>query len=674
MGIVGLVFIPVGAQEEKEIKLDEVEVTAARTTTTPEGLKIVPTDWQKNHSASAYGLLQRQALHGIRIDEVQMSIQTINPQESVQIRINDIVASKTEVLKISPKDVKSIDFIDNPSLRYGEGINYVINITTRRGAQGYTVGANANNTLTSRRGNNSVFGSYINGKSELGLSYSQKYSTLKDNKTAETASYLLNSGDWYGVSRTDRDSRTTQYGNDVQLTYNLSAEKRYTLYLSAALGHANTPTNYAERLISDENGDFIANNSSLSHSLSPTFDLYYNVRLNPKNSLTANVNATLIRTKMTNSNDEGGLYTYDVSGRARSLRAEVIYESRMKPFTLSVGGNYYVKHTANDYLGDVNAGIRFMRQDAYLFAQVNGRLGKTTYLAGVGGSYQTYRQAARHWTYWTCRPKATIGYAFTNNLSAKYTYELLPYTSAIASVNDTQVKVNAMEWQKGNPDLKGYRRQEHDLSLSFTKQRFFASLIAHYRINRHPNMQYYQRTADNSYVSSQKNMGKVNMLYTMAQVSYTWIPEKLTTFVYGGVYRFFNYAETYRHRYTSFNGGASIQAYLGRWTLGAYADNGWNYMECERESHNGYNASLSAAYKVGNFTAAVYWAQPLDHKTRQSKTKLLSEMVRKTTTVTSSDYGNSVIISLTWRLSKGKKATSGKKPTTYKDTDSGILK
>ena len=53
----------------------------------------------------------------------------------------------------------------------------------------------------------------------------------------------------------------------------------------------------------------------------------------------------------------------------------------------------------------------------------------------------------------------------------------------------------------------------------------------------------------------------------------------------GGIYRFFNYSEDYTHTYTSFNGGCSLQAYLGRWTLGAYADNGWNFMEGEHRRH-----------------------------------------------------------------------------------------
>ena len=31
--------------------------------------------------------------------------------------------------------------------------------------------------------------------------------------------------------------------------------------------------------------------------------------------------------------------------------------------------------------------------------------------------------------------------------------------------------------------------------------------------------------------------------------------------------------------------GCSLQAYLGRWTLGAYADNGWNFIEGEHRGH-----------------------------------------------------------------------------------------
>ena len=40
-----------------------------------------------------------------------------------------------------------------------------------------------------------------------------------------------------------------------------------------------------------------------------------------------------------------------VKGKTASLLSEIIYENRLKPFTLSVGLAYTYKHTMNNYQG-----------------------------------------------------------------------------------------------------------------------------------------------------------------------------------------------------------------------------------------------------------------------------------------------------------------------------------
>lgn len=674
LSLAAFLALPVTAQTDKEVTLSEVEVTAARTTTTTNGLRIVPTDWQKEHSATTYSLLQKLSLHSIRIDEALMSIEAINPQEKVQIRINDVVPTRADLLKLDPKEIKNIDFIDNPGVRYGSDISYVVSIWTRRGSQGYTIGSTLANSVTAYRGDNSVYGSYISGKSEWGWSYEMGYSDLKGYRTAENASYALDNGDICRISRNDNSGRQSKYSNNLKLTYTLSAENKYTLYLTAALDHANSPHKDNERLISEENNEFIATKKATSHSLSPVFDFYYNVHLGERQSLTSSLNATSIRTQTNDSYDEGGLYNYHVAGKTRSLRAEAIYENRLKPFTLSLGANYFVKHTINEYSNDINADIRFLRHNVYFFAQIGGYAGKWSYNAGMGGNYLSYRQAETRWNRLFWRPKATLAYAPTDRIQLKYTYEMLPYTSTIATVNDVMIKVNSREWKRGNPELSSYYRQEHELSVSYSTQRLQASLTAFYRVNRHPNMGYYERQADNTYVYRQKNMGKCNVFSTMAQLSADIVPQKLTTFIYGGIYRFFNYSDYYTHLYTSFNGGASIQAYLGRWTLEAYADNGWRFMEGENKGYSGYSVYLSASYKVGRCTVSGHLQHPLSGTATVEKNEIINEMVRKSTATTSTNQANLLTVSVTWRLSKGKKTASTKRPATRKDTDSGILR
>ena len=128
---------------------------------------------------SGYSLLQQLTLPNIRVDEVGHSISAIDQRGSVQIRINGIIADKAEMLSLDPKSIRKIDFIDNPGVRYGDGIAYVIDITTRRADNGYTLGTSLTQALTTRDGDYTVYGKWNTGKSELSLNYSFGYRDFK---------------------------------------------------------------------------------------------------------------------------------------------------------------------------------------------------------------------------------------------------------------------------------------------------------------------------------------------------------------------------------------------------------------------------------------------------------------------------------------------------------------
>ncbi|WP_155807858.1 hypothetical protein [Segatella albensis] len=73
------------------------------------------------------------------------------------MRINGAVCSKEDLLSLNPKVIKSIDFIDNPGVRYGKDIAYVINIKTRKDEDGYTLGVDLMNTVSTWNGEDMAF-------------------------------------------------------------------------------------------------------------------------------------------------------------------------------------------------------------------------------------------------------------------------------------------------------------------------------------------------------------------------------------------------------------------------------------------------------------------------------------------------------------------------------------
>lgn len=159
-------WLPLGvwAQDDKAVQLEEVNVKAARVTQKADGRLLVPTEAQKAASTNGYSLLAKLDLATLRIDEVMHTVTTLGNQGAVQLRIDGTLASKADLLTLDPQRVRHINVIDNPGVRYGEGIAYVIDIKTARADKGYTMGLDLTDALTTRRGDNAVYARMNRGK------------------------------------------------------------------------------------------------------------------------------------------------------------------------------------------------------------------------------------------------------------------------------------------------------------------------------------------------------------------------------------------------------------------------------------------------------------------------------------------------------------------------------
>ena len=125
---------------EKSVTLDEVTVKGARTIQKVDGQWIYPTKQQIEHSANGYSLLSKLTLPHIRVDEAQNAITALTNLGTVQVRINDVIASREDLQTLDMQGVDHIEFVDNPGVRYGKGIAYIIDIKVKKPVSGYVVG------------------------------------------------------------------------------------------------------------------------------------------------------------------------------------------------------------------------------------------------------------------------------------------------------------------------------------------------------------------------------------------------------------------------------------------------------------------------------------------------------------------------------------------------------
>ncbi|MBQ7742755.1 MAG: hypothetical protein IJT90_07535 [Bacteroidaceae bacterium] len=655
---------------EKNVTLNEVTVKGAHTVNRVDGQWIYPTKEQIENSTNGYSLLAKLTLPHIRVDEAMNSITALTNLGTVQVRINDIVASREDLQTLDMQGIDHVEFIDNPGVRYGEGIAYIINIKVKKPVSGYVIGTQLTNTLTTKNGNESLFGKINYKHSEWALSYDLDYHHFKGAQYNEQAAYELESGDIISMSRRSLNKKSQNLCHNAQLTYSLS-DSNYVFQTKLSGSHDIHPQQRDAEMTLD---GIPYDEHSSSRSSTPSLDLYYHQDFRRHQSLTANVVGTYIKTTGDTENNEGTAYRYDINGRTYSLWSEAIYENQLKLFTISTGAQYGQRYSHNVYQGDVDATNDMHTSSLYLFSQLKGHLGKLSFMGGLGASRRYYRQEDAKQEFWFFRPKFTVSYPLTNRLKVKYDFEISQHTSQIALVSDVSIKQNAMETILGNPDIHPNRVISHQLKLSYSTPRFTSELQGYYRLNPHCNMEKYIRQDGHFYQTQTNADNKCNFFYINTYNQWDVIPQKLTATLYGGIYRFFNYGEDYTHTYTSFNGGCSLQAYLGNWTIGAYADNGWNFMEGEHRGHQAPAWYFTCNYRMNDALSISLYAQhPFSQHPLTNKTEVINRHVHKDISQHSRDYGNMLTLKLSWRLNHGRKYRNIQRTMNHSDSETGIL-
>ena len=653
--------LPIGAQNEKEngekaksVVMKEVTVEAARVTKKVDGLLIIPSAAQREASTDGYSLLAKLSLPRLRVDEVMRTVTPLMNDGSVQIRLNGTLASKEDLLSLDPKLVKNIDFIDNPGVRYGEGIGYVIDIQTRRNTTGYVLGADLSNAVTTLNGDNTLYAKYNHKNSELALTFTSLYKDQHGFRSSEVADYTLNNGSHYLVSRNQTDGRSRRFGNQFEIKYSLADSATYVFQANLSVGGNNTPGNYADFVYRDGTIEKSFRTINVSSDFSPTLDLYFFHQLGKHQSVTANVVGSSIYTDKRGYNGEEGDYAYEVNGRTWSLESEAIYENKLKPFTLSAGLEHSVSFTNNEYTGDVSALNKMRRGELYLFSEVKGRWKRIGYSAGVGLANKTYSQENYSFNYWTFRPKLTLNYEILTGLNARYTFETYRRVSSYAMVSDARIRDNSREWKVGNPNLQPSRVIKNIIDVSYNGRRVSCGMNMEYRRDLGSNMSVYERTATDEFLYSQQNIGNIMMFVVQNYLRYDVVPEHLSVTLFGGINRFFNISSLYRHYLTSYNYGGNVEAYLGRWTLTGYADNGWKYVEGEHEGRNGAAIYFGVSYRWSRCSLSLFMQHPFQQHPVIQRGKVLNENLYKTYSYRSRDLGNMITLKFSWKLSRGK--------------------
>lgn len=658
---------------ETNVVLEEVVVNAAKVIKKVDGQWLYPTNETKKSSNTGYQLLSRLNLPNIHVDPVRQTISAMDGRGYVQLRMNGILTSREELLALDPNDVTRIEFIDTPGVRYGEEVSSVINVITRRFDSGYTTGINAYKSLTTNWGNGNAFVKWNKGKNEWSANYGLGGAELDGSRIMEKTDYTLTDGTIRTLERNTMRSHFRSHSHNFKLMFN-RADSTHRVFQAAVSGNLSRKPESASTIdIHDGTSSTTAESRTSADNDVFTGDLYWFSQLARGQSITLTNTFTFLHTKSTNRYDEGGLYQYNVSGKSLSTMGEGIYEHKGRRLTFSAGVNYFYKDTHSDYQGDVEAVNRMCNFRIGGFADVRGKWHELGYVVGVGAKLITYKQDHYDYQFVAWRPKLSLTYQLSNPIQIRYNADIKEHVSQVAMMNDVLIRTNSLEWKKGNPDIHPNAVFSHSLNVSYSNDRLYAFISGEHLYHHRPNMAAYERTDDNRFIYSQRNMKSISVLQVMGYLNYWIVPKKVNGMIYGGVFRCFNYGEDYRHFYTNYPINAALTAYLGPFTLSATAERGWRWLEGETRGRNGDTYALSAQYSVGNWTFGATWEQAFINKYLSHEAELLNRNLHKLTRVYDYDSGNEFSISVSWKINRGKKYQNVNRSLYLKDTDTGVM-
>lgn len=110
--ILQMYVVAVCAQNADSIALKEVVIEGAKVVNKVDGKAIYVTSEQRNSSASAYGVLAKLGLGGIRVDEVMHTITPLDNRGRVEVRVNGVPTDISDLLRVAPSDILCVEYIN----------------------------------------------------------------------------------------------------------------------------------------------------------------------------------------------------------------------------------------------------------------------------------------------------------------------------------------------------------------------------------------------------------------------------------------------------------------------------------------------------------------------------------------------------------------------------------
>ncbi|MEH2846482.1 TonB-dependent receptor [Segatella copri] len=672
--------------------LKGVTVEAARVVEKVDRQIIFPTKEQVKTASNGYDLLDNLSLPTIIVNRAERKVLSLKGGD-VQIRINDVKASMQDVLALQPDEVTKVEFINVPGLKYGDSnLDAVINYQVRRRYAGYVGGVSTMQGTKAGFNNSDGYFKYNVKKSEFSINYSFSYRSVEERSYESLGTYHLPTGETLHRNYLGYDSPFLYTTNNVQLGYNLSEPDKYTLNVRLNFYNHNSPVRGMNQLYQESGkaNQYLQNNRKMLEQI-PSLDIYYSLNMPYDQNLALNLVGTYIGTDyqyrmreytFNKSPDESVKnapltdYSYDATGRKRSLIGEGTYSKNWKQMALSVGGQYNISHTDNIYVGSSNADTELKYSNLYLFTQLQGQQKWFSYQVGVGATRSSIHQGENGYSKWLFRPQVTLQAKASDRLSFKWSSKITSDIPSLSDLSELRQYSNSFEARDGNSGLKPFTGYNNTLSASWN--------IPLMSVYLEGNWTYYdkpiatsilpEKREDGSYlfVSKPENQKNHDYKHLLLTPEVHLIKDHLDLNLMCEYQNVKTKGLDYSHEFNYFSYGAEIRYMTGNWNIGYGAYKVEKSFWGEKTNGGEPTSNLAVTYSYKNWQFGVLGLFVFYPHGCVYKDELFNKYVQQKNKVRLADQGNMLVFTASFNFSHGRRYHTGSRKLNNSDRDNGI--
>ena len=672
--------------------LKGVTVEAARVVEKVDRQIIFPTKEQVKTASNGYDLLDNLSLPTIIVNRAERKVLSLKGGD-VQIRINDVKASMQDVLALQPDEVTKVEFINVPGLKYGDSnLDAVINYQVRRRYAGYVGGVSTMQGTKAGFNNSDGYFKYNVKKSEFSINYSFSYRSVEERSYESLGTYHLPTGETLHRNYLGYDSPFLYTINNVQLGYNLSEPDKYTLNVRLNFFNYNSPVRGMNQLYQESGkaNQYLQNNRKMLEQI-PSLDIYYSLNMPHDQNLALNLVGTYIGTDyqyrmreytFNKSPDESVKnapltdYSYNATGRKRSLIGEGTYSKNWKQMTLSIGGQYNISHTDNIYVGSSNADTELKYSNLYLFTQLQGQQKWFSYQVGVGATRSSIHQGENGYSKWLFRPQVTLQAKASDRLSFKWSSKITSDIPSLSDLSELRQYSNSFEARDGNSGLKPFTGYNNTLSASWN--------IPLMSVYLEGNWAYYdkpiatsilpEKREDGSYlfVSKPENQKNHDYKHLLLTPEVHLIKDHLDLNLMCEYQNVKTKGLDYSHEFNYFRYGAEIRYMTGNWNIGYGAYKVEKSFWGEKTNGGEPTSNLAVTYSYKNWQFGVLGLFVFYPHGCVYKDELFNKYVQQKNKVRLADQGNMLVFTASFNFSHGRRYHTGSRKLNNSDRDNGI--